>query len=527
MTNPGDRAVAFVRALKHTKGKWAGLRFGLQPWQEEILRAIFGQVENGKRRVRTSYLEVPRKNGKTELAAGIALYMLFADGEKGAEIYSAAADRDQASLVFNAAAQMVRASKVLSGRCKIIDSQKRIVVPESASFYRALSAEAYTKHGLNASGIIFDELHAQPNRELWDVLATSQGAREQPLTLAITTAGWDRNSICWEMHEYARKVSDGVVEDPTFHGAIYGAAEEEDWTDPEVWARANPNLGVSVHPEFLETECARAKENPAAENVFRRLYLNQWTRQETRWIPLAAWDACREEIDWEAYRGRECYAGLDLSATTDLTALLLVFPPEVEGGAYLARPFFWVPADTLELRERRDHVPVEYWVRAGYLEPTPGNVIDTDWILRRLGELMEAYQIRELAFDRWGSQKIVADLQTRLDFTVDEREAELGGRPLLVQFGQGFASMGSPTKTFEELVLGRRIHHDGNPVLRWNVDSAVVDTDAAGNRKPNKAKSTSRIDGLVALLMGLERASARQSQASVYETRGVLSFGGA
>lgn len=499
------RAQAFIeRALVHTKGKWAGEPFELADWQrDEIIRPLFGELrDDGTRAYRTAYLEVARKNGKSELAAAVALYLLLMDGEEGAEVYGAACDREQASIVFRVAADMVRRNPLLSQRCKIIDSRKTITVESTGSFYRAIPAEAAGAHGYNAHGIVFDELHAQPNRDLWDVLTTSTGARSQPLVFAITTAGFDRQSICWELHEYARKVIEGVVDDPTFFAWIKDTPEDADWQDESVWHLANPALGDFRDIDEMRTMARRAKETPALENTFRRLYLSQWTQSETRYIPMDKWAATAGEVDVAALRGRECYAGLDLATVNDVAALVLVFPPEGESDIYKVVPFFWIPEDNMHERVRRDRVPYDAWERQGFITATPGNVIDYAFIRAKLNELADQFYIREVAFDRWGATKISTELQDD-GFT-------------MVQFGQGFVSMNSPTKELLKLTLEERMHHGDNPVLRWMCDNLVVRQDPAGNVKPDKEKSTEKIDGMVALIMALDRAT-RHLESSGFE----------
>lgn len=502
-----QRAIRFFEnVLVHVDGEWAGQPFRLMEWQKrDIVRPLFGTLKpDGTRQYRTCYVEIPRKGGKSETAAGIALYLLFADGEQGAQIYGAASDRDQAGIVYRVASEMVRRSPVLSKRSKRIDSMKRMTVAQTASFYRAIPADAAGAHGFNASGVVVDEVHVQPNRELIDVLNTSTGARRQPLTFYITTAGYDRNSICWELHDYALKVRSGVIEDHTFLPVIYAADETDDWTDPQTWAKANPSLGETVKPDYLERECKRAQETPAYENTFRRLHLNQWTQQETRWLPIAAWDACSGVVDREELRGQDCYGGLDLASTTDIAAFVLVFP--MSDGAYAALPHFWIPADNMPERVRRDRVPYDVWVRQGYVTATPGNVIDYGYIKRHIAELGEQYFIRDVGFDRWGAAQLTQDLQ------------ESG--VVVVPIGQGFASMSAPTKELLTVVLSGRLRHGGNPVLRWMADNMVVRQDPAGNLKPDKAKSTEKIDGMVALIMALDRAT--RSSVSTYESRGIL-----
>jgi phage terminase large subunit-like protein len=289
----GARAIEILNKLTHTKGPFAGQPFNLRPWQVKIIRKLFTTQKDGRRQYRTCLLMLPRKNGKSELCAALAIYFLLFDGEIGAEVYSAAADKDQAALVFNVAAQMIRNDAELLAQCEIIDSQKRIVHRRSGSFYRAISAEAYSKHGFNASVVIYDELHAAQTRELWDVLSTSQGARSQPLMMAITTAGYDRHSILWELYAHARKVAEHPALDPTFLPILFEAPIDADWTDEKVWRKANPALGDFRSFEEMRIACDRAQEIPAQENTFRRLYLNQWTEQAARWIALTAWDACQ------------------------------------------------------------------------------------------------------------------------------------------------------------------------------------------------------------------------------------------
>jgi phage terminase large subunit-like protein len=418
-------------------------------------------------------------------------------------VYGAAADRDQAGIVYNVASQMVKRQPILAKRCKPIDSTKRLILP-NGSFYRVISSEVAQQHGLNSSGVVFDELHVQPSRDLYDVLITSTGSRRQPVTFLITTAGFDRNSICWELHDYALKVQSGVVDDPSFLPVIYAADEKDDWLDEAVWAKANPGLGVTIKLDYLRQEAKHAQEVPAYENTFKRLHLNIWTRQETRWLPLAAWDECAEPLQIE--KGQACYAGLDLASTTDIAALVLVFPQP--DGTFDVLPHFFIPGDNIADRVRRDRVPYDVWARQGLLTATPGDVIDYKAILARFDQLAQEYDIREVGFDRWGATQLVQDMQ----------EAGLE----VVPIGQGFASMSAPTKELLNLVLSRRIRHGGNAVLRWMTDNAVVKEDSAGNIKLDKSKSTEKIDGIVALAMGLDRAIRHDHGASKYELEPLL-----
>ncbi|MCL1800575.1 MAG: terminase large subunit [Promicromonosporaceae bacterium] len=353
-----DFAVGFIEMLKHTTGQWRGQPFRLMPWQEQIVRDLFGIVdrETGFRQFRTAYVEVSKKQGKSELAAAIALYLLFADGEAGAEVYSCAADINQASIVFNTAKSFIEQNKDLAGISKVLPSTKRINFPHTNSFYRVLSSETKSKQGFNVSGLIFDELFAQQNRDLFDTMTKYTGdARRQPLYFLITTAGRDKTSICYEIHSKARAVLDGSKVDPTFYPVIYGIADGEDWRDENVWRRVNPSLDVTVPFATIKAAAEQAMANPAEEMHFRQFRLNEWCNADVRWIPGDKWDACGEEIDWRVFEGRDCYAGLDLSSTSDLTALVLVFPPTAGDPRFTVLPYFWLPAEAICLRSRRDH----------------------------------------------------------------------------------------------------------------------------------------------------------------------------
>ena len=427
-----DYAVNFIECLCHTKGTWAGKKFELIDWQERIIRDIFGVLKpNGYRQFNTAYVEIPKKQGKSELAAAVALLLTCGDGEERAEVYGCAADRQQAAIVFDVAADMVRMCPALSKRVKILTSQKRIVYIPTNSFYQVLSAEAYSKHGFNIHGVVFDELHTQPNRKLFDVMTKGSGdARMQPLYFLITTAGTDTHSICYETHQKAKDILEGRKIDPTFYPVIYGADESEDWTSPEVWKKANPSLGITVGMDKVEAACNSARQNPGEENAFRQLRLNQWVKQSVRWMPMEKWDACNAPVIPEFLRGRICYGGLDLSSTTDITAFVLVFPPTDDDEIYSVLPYFWLPEETLPLRVRRDHVPYDVWERQGYLKTTEGNVVHYGFIENFIEELGQKFHIKEIAFDRWGAVQMSQNLED-LGFT-------------LVQFGQGYKDT-SPT----------------------------------------------------------------------------------
>ena len=507
------RTVDFINCLKHTKGKWRGQPFALLPWQETVIRDVFGTVkENGYRQYNTAYVEIPKKNGKSELAAGVALYMTCGDNEWGAEVYGCASDRQQASIVFDVAVDMVEQCPALKKRIKPVMSVKRLVYKPTNSFYQVLSAEAYTKHGLNVHAVIFDELHSQPNRELFDVMTKGSGdARTQPLFFLITTAGTDRHSVCFEQHQKAEDILQGRKIDPTFYPVIYGASDDADWSSEEVWRKANPSLGHTIDIEKVRNAYLSAKDNPAEENIFRQLRLNQWVKQSTRWMQMEKWDACAFPVDEREMLGWECYGGLDLSSSIDITAFVLVFPPRNDTEKYILLPYFWIPEENMRLRVRRDHVPYDVWEKQGYLQTTEGNVIHYGFIENFIDELGKKFHIKEIAFDRWGAVQMVQNLEG-LGFTV-------------VPFGQGFKDMSPPTKRLMELVLEKNVAHGGHPVLRWMMDNIFVRTDPAGNIKPDKEKSTEKIDGAVAAIMGLDRAIRNEgSTGSVYDERGILSF---
>ncbi len=508
-----QRAVEFIRCLKHTKGRWRGQAFDLLPWQETIIRDVFGTVkEDGFRQYNTAYVEIPKKNGKSELAAGVALYMTCGDNEWGAEVYGCASDRQQASIVFDVAVDMVEQCPALKKRIKPVMSVKRLVYKPTNSFYQVLSAEAYTKHGLNVHAVIFDELHSQPNRELFDVMTKGSGdARTQPLFFLITTAGTDRHSVCFEQHQKAEDILCGRKADPTFYPVIYGAADDADWTSEEVWYRANPSLGHTIDIGKVRNACLSARDNPAEENIFRQLRLNQWVKQSTRWMQMEKWDACAFPVDEGELLGRECYGGLDLSSSIDITAFVLVFPPRDDTEKYVFLPYFWIPEENMVRRVRRDHVPYDVWEKQGFLETTEGDVIHYGFIESFIEDLGKRFHIKEIAFDRWGAVQMVQNLEG-LGFTV-------------VPFGQGFKDMSPPSKRLMELVLERNVAHGGHPVLRWMMDNIFVRTDPAGNIKPDKEKSTEKIDGAVAAVMALDRAVRNGgSTESVYDERGILSF---
>ena len=509
-----DRAVRFIENLKHTKGRWAGKRFWLLSWQEQIIRDVFGIVDaHGNRQFRTAYVEIPKKNGKSELAAAVALYLLYADNEPSAEVYGAAADRQQASIVFDVARQMVDMTPALVKRSKIMAAGKRIVNYSNGGYYQVLSAEVGTKHGLNVSGLVFDELHSQPNRQLYDVLTKGSGdAREQPLYFLITTAGTDRESICYEVHMKALDLLKGTKIDPSFYPVVYGLADDQDWNDEANWYQANPSLGYTIKIDRVRDAYKEALENPAEENVFRQLRLDQWVGSTVAWIPEHVYDKGDLPIDMEKLKGRDCYAGLDLSSTSDITAFVMVFPPEVEGENYIVLPHFWLPRETLQLRVRRDHVPYDVWEKQGLFHITEGNVVDYNFVRKTINELGTEYHICEIGVDRWNATQLITDLD--------------GDGFVMVPIGMGFKDMSPGMKELYKLLLEGKITHGGNPILRWMAGNVVAEIDAAENIKPSKKKATEKIDGIVALIMGLDRCIRHEMTGSVYDDpdHGLLVF---
>lgn len=487
--------VFYPRYLKHTKGRWSGQVFELDIWQRVTVRLAFGwKRPDGTRRFRIVYVRVPRKNGKTGLAAGVGLQLTYADGEAGAEVYSFANDTDQASIAFNAAKSMRAQSPALSRQS--LPYKKSIVVGRTGSSYKVLSSEAGSKDGLNASGLIGDEIHASKSRALYDVLHTSTGAREQPLEFLITTAGDDIHSLCYELDDYGEKVLAGIIEDPEFLPVLFGAGRDDDFTDPRVWARANPSLGKTIRVDYIRKQAEKAKQIPAYENTFKRLHLNIWTEQTVRWLPMADWDACAGSLDHAALakslEGRRCYGGLDLSRKIDVSALELAFPPDDEDGIWHLLSYFWVPEKQIVKRAKRDRVPYDIWARQGFITPTEGNVVDYAVIRRDINALRERFVMSDIGFDPWNATQLASEL-------IDDGFE-------MVEVRQGPRSLSEPCKALEALVVSHKLIHGGNKVLRWMASNAVIRTDPNENIAPDKSKATERIDGIVAAVIALARA---------------------
>lgn len=504
-----DQAVQFFKLLRHTKAEWAGQPFVPSPWQEhDVIRPLFGwKRKDGTRRFRVAYLEVARKNGKSSMAAAIGNKLFLNDGEPGAEVYTAATKRDQARITHEESKAQVRGLFRDDPRLRkiIVVSRDNLAIPGMRCKYEPLGQDADTMDGLNVHGAIIDELHMHKTPDVWNVLETATAARRQPLLFGITTAGFDRTSICWHLHDYAAKVLDGTIEDDSFFGYICGLDESDDWTNPKLWIKANPNLEITVKTDDLLRKFKKARESPTFENEFKRLHLNVWTQQHTKWLSMEQWDACAGQVDLMALKKEDCFGGLDLAPKRDLSSLVLVFPTE---SGIKVLPFFWMPQENVRENERRDRLPYAQWIRQGLITATDGNVTDYDQIRDTIIKLDKQYEIRDVAFDPYGATEMVAKL---LDEGIK-----------MVEFRQTIQTFNEPTQKLEALIAARRIEHGGHPVLRAHAAAVTVKTDLNENIRPVKDKTTGRIDGIVALIMALSRAVKHKK--SVYERRGVLSF---
>lgn len=487
-----ERVIAFCEFLPITSGMHAGQKLMLRPWQKDIINGIYATDEKGFRPVRTAHVTLPRKNGKTALAAALALcHLLGPESESRGQIYSAAADREQAALIFREMEAIILAVPEFEPRCHIQSFHKTITDLDTGSTYRALTADARKAHGLSVSFAVCDELAQWADRELLDNLQTGVGARKEPLIMVISTQSADPLHIMSELTDYARKIEDGTLPpDPAFYGCIYAAPDDCDPWDETVWHACNPALGDFRSLEEMRSFSETAKKLPAKEAVFKSLYLNMRIDPAQKWIGSADFESCI--TDFPDLTGRECYGGLDLSSTQDLSALSLCFLPTKESEPFFTLHFSWCPGDAIRIRSKRDRVPYSDWARDGFIEATPGSVVDYGYILRRIEAIGKQYQLKALLFDRWGSQKIVKDLED-MGLTI-------------IEFGQGFASMSPPSKELEKMVLSRTICFPDNPALKWCFSNVVAEVDAAGNVKPSKKRSKERIDMVVSCVMALDGA---------------------
>lgn len=485
-----QRAIGFFRFLRHSKGEWAGKELLLASWQKFVVGSLFGWKRADElRRFRTAYIEVPRKNGKSTIAAGIGLYGLIADNEPGAEIYSVATKRDQAKIVFEEAKAMVNHSPALGRRIKV--QMNNLHCLDTRSKFEPLSSDARTLDGLNVYYGLVDELHAHRTREVWDVLQTATGARRQPLLFVITTAGTQVLGVCYEQRDYSVKLLNEVVADDSYFSVIYTIDEGDDWTLEQTWRKANPNYGISVKPEDLADLCQKAQEVPGEQNGFLTKRLNIWCQQEELWLDIDVWKQAPAPLPIEQLKGRDCWLGLDLSTTTDLTALVAVFPPLHEDENWEVLSYFFLPEENIDARVRRDNVPYDRWARDGFLKLTDGNVVDYGAVRNQIANLSEFVVVREIGFDPWNATHLSTDLAAE-GFT-------------MVEIRQGFRTMSEPSKKLERLVMSRKLAHRNNPVLTYCISNVTLRHDDNDNYMPSKGKSTRRIDGAVALIIALAR----------------------
>lgn len=488
-----ERVIAFLETLPITAGPLAGTEMQLRPWQREIVEAIYAVDDGGNRLVRTALITIPRKNGKTGLAAGLALaHLLGPESEARGQCYSAASDRNQSGLIFAEMEAIILQVPEFAARCNIQRFHKRIEDSETGSVYAAMSADAKKAHGLNVSFAIYDELAQAPNRNLYDNLVTGTGGRAEPLVIVISTQSADPLHIMSELVDYGLQVRDGTIDDPTFHATIYAADEDDDPWAEETWFKCNPALGDFRSLEEMRAAAAQAQRLPAREPAFRNLYLNMRIEAEERFIRAAEWDACGEPVDLASLKGRRCYGGLDLGSTRDLSCLTLAFPND--DGVFDILPFFFVPGDNMLAREEIDKVPYWTWKKAGLIEACPGAAMDYSFIVHRIGELATMYQIEAIAFDRWR----IEDVRRQV--------ADEGIDVKLVEFGQGYKDMAPAVDFMETLLIQKRLRHGGHPVMKWNARNAVVTRDPAGNRKLDKDRSREKIDGLVSMAQALAMA---------------------
>ena len=502
-----ERAVNFFSdCLTHTKGPLAGQPFQLMPWQAAVNANMYGWLRpDGTRRFRKSFRTLPRKNGKTTWTAGEALYVLLTDGEARGEAYCAGADREQAGLAFATAAAMLRCNSDFNDACKIVDSQKRIVYKDS--FLRAIPANEEASHGFDVSFLCGDELHAWRDRKMFDVLLTGTGARPQPVVIWITTAGHDRHSVCFSEYKYAKGVRDGVIDDPYYLPVIWESEETDDWRDEETWRKANPNYGVSLRKDYMQSEARRAETEPSYQNTFRRLHCNQWTTQKTRWLDLEKWRACKA-TPTAIPAGTEVFCGLDLSSTTDLTAWVVAC--RLPDGGFKVQPHFWIPEEMMEKVERRDRVPYSTWKKQGFLSTTPGSRIDQTFIEAQILKDFETYNVQYVGYDPWACENLASRMET-------------AGVPM-VKVRQGAPTLSAPCKELEACVLSGTFDHGNNPMLEWNAENIEVIADANGNVRPCKPRhgDSRKIDGLAACVIAMACSLAAKTKSSIYESRGPI-----
>lgn len=507
----------FAELLVHTKGRWARTKFSLAAWQfDEFIAPMFGDVtwstEWGRyvRRYRVAWLELARKNGKSELLAGIALYLLVADDEEGAEIYGAACDRDQARKVFDVAARMVQLSPVLAARLQVKAHAKRIVDERTASFYEVIAADAAGNLGHNPHGVVFDEILTQPSGALWDALRTGMGTREQPLLVAATTAGNDPTSFAAVQHAEMVRIAEDPERARHVLVVVKNTPMDADPWDEANWTTSNPALGDFLSIQSLRDEALEARNDPTKENSFRQFRLNQWVQQSTRWMPLHLWDACGGLVVERNLAGRDCYGGLDLAAVSDLTSLCWFFPATGDAAHVLVWRHFVPEAVVAEL-DSKTGGQFDVWCREGTVTVTEGEVVDYDAVHAQIANDYATFACRSLGIDRWNS----TGTTNWLAQDVPKLQVQL--------VGQGFVGMSPPSKELMRLVQSRQLNHGGNPVARWCFDAVEVKQDPAENIKPikpDRQRSGKRIDAVVSAVMAIDGWMRRP----VKSTYGVAGF---
>lgn len=504
--NAAKRVIDFKQELRHTQGEWANprkhdTRIRLEPWQQFIDWVLFGwRREGGSRRFTKAYIEVAKKNGKTTDAAATANYCFTADRprEIGPEVYIIATKKDQARKAFDEAQRQLDRHPVLKKITHYYKQTSTIVIPGTASLMRLLGKESKTEDSVNPHFVLVDEYHAHRDSGMLEVMESALGAREQPLVYIITTAGLDKSNPCYqEERSLAERVLEKSIQPApeTFFCIIFTLDKEDDWMDPAVWIKANPNLGVSVRWEYLEKRMEEALLIPSRQNRIKTKNLNIWTQAETRWMTDEVWKACAFPVDPEALAGRPCYGGMDLSASQDITAVVWCFPPQSELEKYQFLFRFFIPEENVIVRERRDKVPYIYWIEKGLVMTTPGNSIDYDFIEQQILQDAGLYEIQELGFDPWKSHEIVNHMMNE--------------GLLMVAIRQSYYGMAQPTDIFEKKVLARKIAHGGDPVMNWMISCTEVKSDRQDNKmpmKPQREKTGKRIDGVTASIMALGRS---------------------
>ena len=500
-------AIDFVQSLcRYTEGKWAGKPFILLPWQRALVGNLYGWIRpDGTRRYRQAHILIPRKAGKTELAAALALYHLLADDEPTPEVVGIARDRSQAKLCLKRACRMVEQEPLLKQRAEVYVN--RLVAPQTHGAYKVLSADAPSAHGLNVSACIADEIHAMENRrDLWEAVMTSMGARRQPLMVSITTAGVLRESLEHDLFQYALRICERTIDNPAFLPCLHYAETDADWSKEKTWRQANPSLGHTSTIDWYREEAKRAHDQPSYESPFRTYYLCQHITAAQRWIRMSDWDKCKEELDMASLKGLPCYLGVDLAQTSDLTSISAVW---IDGDKIIVRNWNFAPEVGAAIRSRRDGVPYLEWSRRGWLTLTEGDTTDYSFVVKQIEMLVKEHRVRLIAYDPYNAQNLAQDLEAK--------------GMNVVRVPQSYLNLSTPTRMWERAVTGGKLSHDGNPVLAWAMSNTVLDHDASENPRPSKRKSVERIDPVVASMIAIAASLHDEKQAnSIYEERGLI-----